>query len=132
MRNEIVILSVLTRNRHMLMGFTLVILLPLLLISQGCFGSNFTRLTSGSQITMSGEIENIIRTELPYKKEMLSITSVGFPSGQGISLIGLHPGLTKGKKVQIQAEFFENIRGTDVFKVIQVVPEPTPEPTATK
>jgi hypothetical protein len=75
---------------------------------------------------MSGEIDNIIRTELPYQdKEMLSITSIGFANGQGISLVGLQPGLNKGKKVRIQAEFFENIRGTDVFKAVKIDTEPT-------
>lgn len=125
MRNEIVIPSILTLNWHMLKGLTLVILLFLLPLSQGCFGSKFTQLKSGDAASVSGEIENIIRTELPWKKEMLSVTSIGFASGQGISLIGLQPGLTKGKKIKIQAEFFSNIRGTDVFKVTQITLEQT-------
>ena len=66
----------------------------------------------------------MIRSELPYEdKQILSVTSVGFASGQGISVIGIHPGLTKGKKIRIQAEYFDNIRGTDVFKLLQVTVE---------
>lgn len=91
-----------------------------LLIPLGCGGPSFTQLKQGSMAAVSGEIDNIIRTELPYDKEMLSITSIGFANGQGISLIGLQPGLSKGKKVRIQAEFFENIRGTDVFKATKI------------
>jgi hypothetical protein len=41
------------------------------------------------------------------------MTSIGFISGQGISLIGLQSGLNKGKRIKIQGEFFQNIRGTD-------------------
>ena len=103
-----------------------LMVLLFLLIPLGCGGPSFSNLKKGSLASMSGEIDNIIRTELPYQdKEMLSITSIGFANGQGISLIGLQPGLNKGKKVHIQAEFFENIRGTDVFKAIKIDTEPT-------
>jgi hypothetical protein len=98
--------------------------LVVLVIALGCGGPGFTHLKKGAPISMSGEIDNIIRTELPYDKEMLSVTSIGFISGQGISLIGLQPGLNKGKHIKIQGEFFQNIRGTDVFKVTQIVAEP--------
>ena len=98
--------------------------LVVLVIALGCGGPGFTHLKKGAPISMSGEIDNIIRTELPYDKEMLSVTSIGFISGQGISLIGLQPGLNKGKRIKIQGEFFQNIRGTDVFKVTQIVAEP--------
>lgn len=100
-----------------------LVLSVLVLFSVGC-GAGFTHFKKGDPSSVSGEIDNIIRTELPYKKEMLSVTSIGFASGQGLSLIGLQPGLSKGKHVKIQAEFFENIRGTDVFKAIQVGTEP--------
>lgn len=100
----------------------------LLLTLIGCGGPGFTHLKKGSLVSMTGEIDNIIRTELPYEdQEILSITSVGFSSGQGISLIGLQPGLSKGKKVRVQGEFFGNIRGTDVFKAVQITTEPTGE-----
>lgn len=107
--------------------FALIPLVLLLLLSEGCGGPGFTHLKKGAPVSMSGEIDNLIRTELPYDKEMLSVTSVGFTTGQGISLIGLQPGLSKGKKVRIQAEFFENIRGTDVFKATQITTEPAGE-----
>jgi hypothetical protein len=58
------------------------------------FGPSFTRLKQGSTVAMSVEIDNIIRTELPYDKEMLSITFIGFANGQGLSLIGLQRGLS--------------------------------------
>lgn len=101
-----------------------VVLLAVLL---GCGGSGLTHLNKGTKVTISGDIDNIIHTELPYEKEMLSITAVGFTSGQSIALIGLHPGLNKGKRIKVQAEFFENIRGTDVFRAIQITTEPTAE-----
>ena len=98
--------------------------LVVLVIALGCSGPGFSHLKKGAPISMSGEIDNIIRTELPYDKELLSVTSVGFTSGQGISLIGVQPGLNKGKRIKLQGEFFQNIRGTDVFKVTQIVAEP--------
>ena len=104
------------------------VFLFLLLLPLGCGGPSFTHLKKGSVVSMSGEIDNIIRTELPYEdKEILSITSIGFASGQGISLIGLQPGLSKGKKVRVQGEFFGNIRGTDVFRAVQISIEPATE-----
>ncbi len=98
----------------------LVVWLLLIVVPLGCGGAGFTHLKKGTKVFMSGEIDNIIHTEVPYDKEMLSVTAVGFVSGQGIALIGLHPGLTKGKRIKIQAEFFENIRGTDVFRAVQI------------
>lgn len=69
-----------------------IALLFLLLIQVACGGPGFTHLKKGSLVSMPGEIDNIIRTEFPYDdKEMISITSVGFASVQGISLIGLQP-----------------------------------------
>ncbi|MFZ5864069.1 MAG: hypothetical protein ACOYXR_14690 [Nitrospirota bacterium] len=100
----------------------------LVVVPVGCGGSGFTHMKKGTKTTLSGEIDNIIHTEVPYDNEMLSITAVGFASGQGIALIGLHPGLTKGKQIKVQAEFFENIRGTDVFRAIQITTLAAPDP----
>lgn len=94
----------------------------------GCGGAAMSHLKKGTKISVSGEIDNLIHTELPYEKEMLSITAVGFTSGQSIALIGLHPGLNKGKRIKVQAEFFQNIRGTDVFRAVQIATEPSAEP----
>jgi hypothetical protein len=105
----------------------LVVWLLVMVVPLGCGGAGLTHMKKGTTVSMSGEIDNIIHTELPYEKEMLSVTAVGFASGQGIALIGLHPGLTKGKHIKVQAEFFENIRGTDVFRAIQIATETTPE-----
>ncbi len=102
----------------------MTVVLAALVLALGCSGPGFSHLKEGAPVSMSGEIDNIIRTELPYDKEMLSVTSIGFTSGQGISLIGLQPGLNKGKHIKLQGEFFQNIRGTDVFKVTQISAEP--------
>ncbi len=104
-----------------------VVWLLLMVVPLGCGGSGLTHLKKGTKVSMSGEIDNIIHTEVPYDNEMLSVTALGFVSGQSIALIGLHPGLTKGKHVKVQAEFFENIRGTDVFRATQIATETTPE-----
>jgi len=105
---------------------TVVFVLVALLLA--CAGPGIANMKKGTKVTASGEIDNIIHTEMPYEKEMLSVTAVGFTSGKSIALIGLHPGLTKGKRIRVQAEFFENIRGTDVFRAIHISAEPTAEP----
>lgn len=110
--------------------FRYTALLLLFLLPIACGGGGLATIKKGTKVTVSGEIDNIIHTELPYEKEMLSVAAVGFTSGQSISLIGLHPGLNKGKRIKVQAEFFENIRGTDVFRAIQITAESTPEPRA--
>jgi hypothetical protein len=113
------------------MTFQLVrkaLVLILIALPLACGGAGIANMTKGTKVTMSGEIDNIIHTELPYEKEMLSVTAVGFTSGQSIALIGLHPGLNKGKRIKVQAEFFENIRGTDVFRAIHISTEANIEP----
>lgn len=107
-----------------------VVVLLLILGPLGCGGAGMSVMKKGTKASFSGEIDNIVHTELPYDKEMLSVTAVGFASGQSVALIGLHPGLSKGKRIKVQAEFFENIRGTDVFRAIQITTEPTAEPHA--
>ena len=104
------------------------LLLGLFLLPLACGGAGIANMKKGTKVTVSGEIDNLIHTELPYEKEMLSVAAVGFTSGQSIALIGLHPGLNKGKRIKIQAEFFENIRGTDVFRAIQISTEANAEP----
>ncbi len=107
--------------------FRSTVLLLLFLLPIAC-GGGLATIKKGTKVTVSGEIDNIIHTELPYEKEMLSVAAVGFTSGQSIALIGLHPGLNKGKRIKVQAEFFENIRGTDVFRAIQISTETSAEP----
>jgi hypothetical protein len=104
------------------------LVLILIALPLACGGSGIANMKKGTKVTVAGEIDNIIHTELPYEKEMLSVTAVGFSSGQSIALIGLHPGLNKGKRIKVQAEFFENIRGTDVFRAIQITTEANTEP----
>ncbi len=106
------------------------VLLIVVAFAIGCGGAALTQMKKGTKVSMSGEIDNLIHTELPYEKEMLSVTAVGFTSGQSIALIGLHPGLNKGKRIKVQAEFFENIRGTDVFRSVQITTEPTAQPSS--
>lgn len=103
------------------------LLLILIALPLACGGAGIANMKKGTKVTVAGEIDNIIHTELPYEKEMLSVTAVGFSSGQSIALIGLHPGLNKGKRIKVQAEFFENIRGTDVFRTIQITTESSTE-----
>jgi hypothetical protein len=71
------------------------LVLILIALPLACGGAGIANMKKGTKVTVSGEIDNIIHTELPYEKEMLSVTAVGFTSGQSIALIGLHPGLNK-------------------------------------
>ena len=81
------------------------------------------------------------RSEIPYDKKILSLTSVGFANGQGITLVGIQPGVNKGKQVRVTAEFIGNINGTDVFTVkqisalkapeVEIIPAPAPAVTIT-
>jgi hypothetical protein len=105
-----------------------VVLLLVMVAPLACGGAGLTQMKKGTKVSLAGEIDNIVHTELPYEKEMLSVTAVGFTSGQSVALVGLHPGLSKGKRIKVQAEFFENIRGTDVYRATQITTEPTPEP----
>ncbi len=85
-----------------------------------CFSPRLSQLEKGSSRTVEGQIDNVTRGELPYEKKMLSYTSVGFVDGQSITLIGIQPGLTKGKRVRVRAEFIGNINGTDAFTLQQI------------
>ncbi len=87
----------------------------------GC-GTGRSAFKPGSQYSLNGEVDNVFHTDLLYKnkKKIITVTSVGFTNGQGISIKGLHPGISKGKKVKILAEFFKNIQNTDVFSALQI------------
>lgn len=85
-----------------------------------CFSPRLSQLEKGSLRTVEGQIDNVTRGEMPYQKKMLSYTSVGFVDGQGITLVGVQPGLTRGKRVRITAEFIGNINGTDTFTLQQI------------
>ncbi len=109
------------------------------LLLAACMGPNFSQLEKGSLRVLEGEVDNVMRSEIPYDKKILSLTSVGFANGQGITLVGIQPGVNKGKQVRVTAEFIGNINGTDVFTVKQisalkapeaeVIPAPTPAAT---
>lgn len=86
-----------------------------------CGGPNFSQLKKGALRVMEGEVDNVVRSEVPFDKKMLSLTSVGFANGQGITLVGIQPGVNKGKQVRVTAEFIGNVNGTDVFTVKQIV-----------
>ena len=98
----------------------LINVLLICLALSACFGPRLSQLEKGSARTVEGQIDNVTRGELPYEKKMLSFTSVGFVDGQSITLVGIQPGLTKGKRVRIRAEFIGNINGTDTFTLQQV------------
>lgn len=100
------------------------------LVLSACFGPRFSQLEKGSLRTAEGQIDNVTRGEMPYEKKMLSITSVGFADGQSITIIGIQPGLTKGKRVRITAEFIGNINGTDAFTLRQIDTLAAHEPDA--
>ena len=119
------------------MGIGLVIAL----MAFGCGGPGFSMLKKGSRTLLTGDIDAVERTEVVYDDDKkLSVTLVGISTGEGITLVGLQPGLAKGKKVKIDAIFFQNIQGTDIFKVISIIPlkpatipvqdEPLPSPPA--
>ena len=90
------------------------------LVLSACFSPRLSQLEKGSLRTVEGQIDNVTRGELPYEKKMLSFTSVGFLDGQSITLVGIQPGLTRGKRVRIRAEFIRNINGTDAFTLQQI------------
>ncbi|MBI3358743.1 MAG: hypothetical protein HY201_01395 [Nitrospirae bacterium] len=105
--------------KRMTYGISLFLLLTFI----GCGGS-FSSLKKGAKTIVTGEIDAIERMEVFLdEKKKLSVTVVSFASGQGIALIGLQPGLSKGKRVKIDAEFFENLQGTDLFRAISTTTE---------
>lgn len=111
------------------------------LLLAACMGPNFSQLEKGSLRVLEGEVDNVMRSEIPYDKKILSLTSVGFANGQGITLVGIQPGVNKGKQVRVTAEFIGNINGTDVFTVkqinalkapeVEIIPATAPVATAT-
>jgi len=111
------------------------------LLLAACMGPNFSQLEKGSLRILEGEVDNVMRSEIPYDKKILSLTSVGFANGQGITLVGIQPGVNKGKQVRVTAEFIGNINGTDVFTVkqisalkapeVEIIPAPAPAVTIT-
>ncbi len=99
--------------------FLLVLLVVSIFFMVGCGGYR-SAIKPGTQYSVEGKIDNLFVRDLLYKKKIITVTSIGFINGQGISIIGLQPGISEGKKVKILAEFFENINGTDVFRALQI------------
>ncbi len=91
------------------------------LLAAGCGGS-LSQFKPGTRVSMQGEIDEILHRDVQDEKQLISVTSIGFRNGQGISLLGLQPGASKGKAVKISGEFWKNISGTDVFRLIQIAP----------
>ena len=96
---------------------------PLLatLLLTACGGVNYSHHEAGDLMVVEGLVDNVVRSEIPNKKRIFSVTSVGFENGQGANLVGLYPGISRGKRVKITAEFMENVNGTDLFKVKQII-----------
>jgi hypothetical protein len=90
------------------------------LMLSACGGPGFSQMEKGAQRVIEGEVDTVVRSEIPYDKKMLSLTSVGFANGQGITLVGIQPGVSRGKQMRVTAEFIGNINGTDVFTVRQI------------
>lgn len=97
------------------------------LMLSACGGPGFSQMEKGAQRVIEGEVDTVVRSEVPHDKKMLSLTSVGFANGQGITLVGIQPGVSKGKQMRVTAEFIDNINGTDVFAVKQISLVSAPE-----
>lgn len=69
---------------------------------------------------IEGQIDNVILSEVADKKEFLSVTHIGFVNGQGISLVGTYPGLSKGKTVKLKLRFYKVIRGTPYYEQLDI------------
>jgi hypothetical protein len=89
------------------------------LIVTACGGS-YSHYEAGAVVVMEGVVDNVVRQEIPQKKKIFSVTSVGFENGQGLNLVGIYPGISRGKRVKITAIFVENINGSDLFSVQQI------------
>jgi hypothetical protein len=101
-------------NRHLLFIFMATL--------AGCASNPYSHYEKGQQMIVDGEVDNIVRTDVARQKKIYSLTAVGFTNGQGVTLVGIHPGLSRGKRVKVIAEFTENLNGTDVFRVVQIAP----------
>ena len=69
---------------------------------------------------VEGQIDNALLTEIADGKDFLSVTHVGFTNSQGISLVGVQPGLSKGKTIKLRLRFYKVIRGTSYYEVLQI------------
>lgn len=87
-----------------------------ILASCGTFGKPVENLR-----IVEGQIDNIIIAEVAEKKDFLSVTHLGFTNGQGISLVGVQPGFSKGKTVKLKLKFYMVLRGTPYYEVLEVI-----------
>jgi hypothetical protein len=76
---------------------------------------------------VEGQIDNVVLSEVANKKDFLSVTHVGFVNGQGISLVGTYPGLSKGKTVKLKLRFYKVIRGTPYYEQLDISTGGQPE-----
>jgi len=74
--------------------------------------------------TIEGQIDYVGFARVPYKDDFLSVTHVGFSDGQGVSLGGIHPGLSKGKMVKLNLKFHKVLRGTPYYEKLEYPPAP--------
>ena len=83
--------------------------------------------------TVEGQIDYVGFSKVPYKDDFLSVTHIGFTDGQGVSLGGVHPGLSKGKTVKLNLKFHKVLRGTPYYEKLEVPPAiPTKAVTSTE
>ena len=109
----------------------LVFALSLLAGLTACGGGSYSHYEKGTQLVIEGTVDNVVRSDIPHKKQIYTLTGVGFENGQGVTLVGIYPGINRGKKIKLSAEFVENINGTDLFKVVQITSvAPIPQPAA--
>ena len=69
---------------------------------------------------MEGQVDNVVLSDVAEKKDFLSVTHVGFSNGQGISLVGVHPGLSKEKQVKLKVKFYKVLHGTTYYELIDI------------
>ena len=84
---------------------------------------------------VEGQVDNVVLSEVAEKKEFLSVTHVGFSNGQGISLVGVHPGLSKGKTVKLKIRFYKALRGTAYYELLDItagIPLKAEQPTSSE
>jgi hypothetical protein len=84
----------------------------------------------GSERIVEGNIDNVVQSQVQFGKQHIVITSVGFTSGDGISLLGVHAGISRGKHLRLVASYVDNVGGIDAFRLERVTLLGTPEPAS--
>lgn len=74
-----------------------------------------------STIVKEGKIDNIRQEDILLSGLEEAITFIGFDSGDGCIVQGIHPGLQKGKRVRLTLKKLDWIfKSTAVFEVVKI------------